>query len=93
MDQKQYEHVGELLGGLKDVVDDLNETSRSFVQDQIRRHKRWGQDMLVSPKQLAWLESLHEEFVGTGGGKEAPGVDDKMKADMEGKDFNDEVPF
>lgn len=85
LSETEYKKLSSLLEdlGKPGVLRALNDKSKDFVQDQIRRHKQWGTDMFVSDKQMNWLQNLHEEFVGT----EAPeekGIDEQM---------NDEVPF
>jgi hypothetical protein len=50
--------------------------ANGFVNDQVERKKQYGERMFVSPKQVAWLERLHEEFVGTAEPAEPKGVDE-----------------
>lgn len=61
----QHERLELILDGLEAVRAKLSERSRTFVDDQIARHAKYGQQMFLSPKQEKWLTDLYEEHVGT----------------------------
>lgn len=74
------ERLGVLLENLSTVRGKLNDRSREFVDDQIKRHDQYGQDMRLSEKQLAWLENLHDQHcknVPLPDGEERPDNDDR----------------
>lgn len=70
----------------------LSDRSRTFVDDQIARHARYGQSMFLSPKQEKWLTDLYEEHVGT-----KPETVDQDDPESDGRrpppDMGDEVVF
>ena len=94
LDATQYAKFVSILEDLKPMLSDLDEVPQNFVSDQIERNEQFGARTFVSPKQMAWLERLHEENVGT--------EDHGASARQEGPDKNDprfsgeaddEVPF
>lgn len=90
LEAAEFARVAAIIDELQPVVEDLNEVPRNFVSDMIEKKALYGERMFISPKQVAWLERLHEENVGT-----AVHADDK---EAEGPDegdprFNDEIPF
>lgn len=102
--EEQDKHLTELLDDLKAVSDDIYPNGQKFVLEQVARHEQYGARMFLSPKQLAWLESLHGEFcqqkpksdlVKKGAGGAPPGErpeegdDDTAPRD----DMGDEIPF
>lgn len=64
--------------------DDLPGASNSFILDQVARKKQYGERMFLSPKQVDWIESLHNEHVGTAEQPEPKGIDGKI---------DDDIPF
>ena len=42
----------------------VKESSRNFLTDMIAKRDQYREGVFVSPKQLNWIKSLHEEFVG-----------------------------
>lgn len=85
LSETEYKKLSSLLEdlGKPEVLGALNDKSAEFVRDQVKRHNRYGEEMFVSDKQMSWLTSLHEEFVGTEAA-EPKGIDEEM---------NDEVPY
>lgn len=79
LNPKQSERLTEILQVLGAEIDSITGASNQFVKDQIERHKQWGEDMRLSPKQWAWLEDLY--------GKHA-----KLPDPPPG-DIDDEIPF
>lgn len=65
LSDEQHERLELILDGLEAVRAKLNDRSRTFVDDQIARHEKYGQQMFLSPKQEKWLTGLYKEFVGT----------------------------
>jgi hypothetical protein len=90
MEATEFERLETILNSLRPALKDMNEKSSQFVRDQIERVDKYGINVRMSPKQLSWLESLYEKFVG------AP-LDDPKKderKDTLGKDdIDDEIPF
>jgi hypothetical protein len=99
----------ELFQELKDKVTDLNaindtlyKSARPFIADQAARLDEYGTRIFMSPKQINWIRSLHNEFCGTA--DEAPvlppGVDEQLRDHEDpahgvrrDDDMEDEVPF
>lgn len=65
LSESGYTHLCTLVEELKPCVDSMRETPQGFVRDQIARLEEYGPGIRISPKQLAWIERLHKEFVGT----------------------------
>lgn len=88
LEPAQYSKFSQMLSELEPVLSSMKEAPRNFVTDQIERNRQYGERTLVSTKQFAWLERLHEEFIGdTDHGQER---DDDPRSD---RDMNDDIPF
>lgn len=87
LDEKQYAKFSRMLAELEPEIDAMKEAPANFVRDQIERNKEYGESMFVSPKQFAWMERLHEEFVGDTEHAQPKGVDGKRS------DMDDDIPF
>ena len=59
-----YADFNRMLDELGPEIDDMKETPRNFLRDMTAKKKQYGEGVFVSPKQLAWIKQLHEEFVG-----------------------------
>lgn len=75
-----------ILGALEPEMKNMNPVPAGFVKDQCARHKTYGTEIFMSPKQWAWLERLYVEYIGDE--EEQPKGADGKKDDM-----GDEVPF
>lgn len=96
LSESEYERVALMLSELAPEVDSMNETPANFVRDQIARHEKFGPSMFMSPKQLAWLERLHEEFVGTASHAKTSDLTDDVGPGSNDPRFNgeaDDIPF
>ncbi len=91
LEAKEYARVALIIDELAPLAeeDGLYEAANGFVLDQAERKKQYGERMFVSAKQIAWLEKLHDEFVGTAETKEPKGVDSQMND----HDMDDDIPF
>lgn len=90
--EQQNERLTLLLEALEPETKKMDDRSRGFVEDQIHRHQQYGERILISPKQWAWLESLYQKHVGALA--ELPS--DKSDRDDtlgNGDDIDDEIPF
>lgn len=56
---EQNERLTEILQVLGAEIESITGNSRSFVEDQIKRHAEYGEETRISPKQWAWLEDLY----------------------------------
>lgn len=90
LDASQYAAFAQILEDLKSHVEDMDEVPQNFVSDQIARNNEYGARTFVSPKQMAWLERLHEQFVGTTQHQQPKGIDGRSPDD---DDINDDIPF
>jgi len=64
LNEQDYARFHQMLEELADEVGGMKETPRNFLTDMIAKDKEYGERVFVSPKQLAWIQKLHEEFVG-----------------------------
>lgn len=64
LDERDYAEFNRILDELAPEVDNMKEVPQSFARDMIEKNKLYGERVFVSPKQFAWLKTLHEEFVG-----------------------------
>lgn len=85
---------------LTDMLQDLTAAKglkpheEKFVQDQLERHAKWGADIFLSPKQLNWLEVLHERETGQKRDKDEPDDEEETEdPDAFRRDLDDEIPF
>lgn len=62
---EQNEYLTLLLQGLEPCCKGIYPNGRKFVEEQIARHEKYGEQMFLSPKQLSWLEAIYKEHVGT----------------------------
>lgn len=87
LDEKAYAKFSLMLEELAPEVDGMKEVPQSFVKDMIDKHEQYGERMFVSPKQLQWLERLHEEFVGN--------TDHAQESNdpRSDRDMDDDIPF
>lgn len=76
----QNERLTEILQVLGPEADNgnISGNSQSFVQDQVKRHAQWGDEMRLSPKQWAWLEDLYAKHAKLPEPKPAPDIDDEI---------------
>lgn len=81
---EQNERLTELLSNLKSELDSLYPGARNFVQDQIKRHEQYGQNIFISPKQWKWLSDLEKEFVLGSDGVEA--ADERIDRTTRGRE-------
>lgn len=96
LEPEQYSKFNQMLEELGPCVEQMKEAPANFVRDQIVRNNEYAERTLVSPKQFAWLERLHNEFVGTSEGPGPKGVDENIRRvhDSQGaKDMDDDIPF
>lgn len=94
LNEQQLAELQDILEALKPNLGNIYPSGKSFVEDQIKRFDRYGQDMFMSPKQWRWLRDINEEFGTKAGHVAAPMSDDEA----EGKttlrdDLDDEIPF
>lgn len=59
-----YAEFNRMLEELAPEVPDMKGTRKDFLTDMIAKNKQYGEAVFVSPKQLNWVRSLHEEYVG-----------------------------
>lgn len=85
---EQHTRLETILQGLEPEASKLYPAARGFVEDQIKRHDEYGQDVRVSPKQWKWLEDLYKQFVP---GAELPSQDYTQDAEEAARgDMRDE---
>lgn len=89
LNDSDYTKLQTILQGLEGELPRLNDRSAQFVRDQIKREKEWGQDIMLSPRQWEWLESLYQDKVGS---LPAQGRTAGKMTDEE-VDIDDEIPF
>lgn len=90
LNEQDYAEFSRILEELGPEVENLNDASRSFAKDMIEKNGLYGERVFVSPKQLVWLQKLHEEFVGNTAHEKSTGDDRDPRSD---KDMNDDIPF
>ncbi len=64
LNEKDYAEFCRLIDELAPEVASMKETPQNFLTGMIDKRAQYGERMFVSPKQLAWIRKLHEEFVG-----------------------------
>lgn len=93
LSDEQYTLLQQILQGLEPEVKNLNPSSQNFVKDQLDRLDRYGQQILLSPKQWNWLKDLYEKNVGVlPGGEDDPDESEPKEAGKR-SDIDDEIPF
>ena len=97
LDASEYARMALVIDELAPLAEEgkLYEAANNFVNDQVERKKQYGERMFLSPKQIAWLERLHEENVGTAA-PEPKGVDQNIRRlhdDQGASDLDDDIPF
>lgn len=53
------------LDELKPYIDQMTGSSPAFIKEQVERAKKYGVGIKLSPKQIDWINSLHDRFVGS----------------------------
>lgn len=87
LNDKEYAELVDMLRDLEGHIPSMRGNSGSFVRDQVDRHNKYGQSILISDRQMSWLRNLHDEFVGTRDQEPAPlNIHDR-------DDIDDEVPY
>lgn len=76
----EEEKLTEWLEAIEPEVKSLNDWERGFVQDQLERHEKYGNDMRLSLKQWAALRNIYEKVTGD-------------KADQPEIDDDEDIPF
>lgn len=57
----------EILADLEPEIDKMKPGfQQNFTRDQIERHRKYGSNIFMSPKQWSVLRQLHDEYVGSG---------------------------
>jgi len=85
---EKYAEIAQKLDELEPEINILrSDSARSFIREQIERKKQYGERMFLSPKQVSWIESLHDEYVGTAEPAAPKGIDG------ESDDMGDDIPF
>ncbi len=82
LEPKDYAEFARMLEELAPEIDNMKDTPRSFMTDMVEKNKTYGERVFVSPKQLAWIKDLHEEYIGDTDHSEDPEAD-----------IDDEIPF
>ena len=99
LDASEFSRVSQIIDELAPLAEEgsLYEAANNFVNDQVERKKQYGERMFISPKQIAWLERLHEENVGNAVYQEPRGVDERIRHlhDPQGAPdpMDDDIPF
>lgn len=78
LSSEQNDRLTEILQVLGAEIESITGNSRSFVEDQIKRHAQYGEETRMSPKQWSWLESLYERHAKLPEPKPAPDIDDDI---------------
>lgn len=86
----EYTLLQTILQGLEGELGRIGGNSLTFVQDQIKREKEWGQDIRLSPRQWEWLKDLYASKVGV---LPAQGRVAGKMSDDEADDIDDSIPF
>lgn len=68
----------QLLGDLEPEMGGMSQWAQGFLKDQIERHRKYGTEIFMSPKQWAMIRKLHDEHVGSGPGPDPRGVDEDI---------------
>lgn len=61
---EQNEELTAILEALSTERGAMNERSRSFYDEQVKRHEEYGARIFLSPAQFNWLRSIYTEHVG-----------------------------
>jgi hypothetical protein len=61
---EENELLTDMLRDLESELKNMTPSSKQFVQDQIERHEKYGQEMRLSPKQRNWLNDLYHKLTG-----------------------------
>lgn len=89
---EQDERLTLILESLEPVLKELYPAARGFIEDQLKRHAQYKDDIRMSPKQWAWLEKLYKEFAPNAevaAPPERDDAEDEPEDDMGG----DTIPF
>lgn len=96
--EAQNQRITVLLQALEPHVGQMTGASPGFVQNQVQRHNQYGDQMFISPKQIAWLEDLYSQYCGPT--TELPQEEDPSADydDPDGKSktkkpIDDDIPF
>lgn len=97
LEPEEYAEFSRMVDELEPEVSKMKEVPQSFMTDMVDKKKQFGERMFVSPKQKAWVERLHNEFVGTAEPQGARALDEGdgpfgqiPKGDPR---FDDDIPF
>lgn len=84
----QHQRLQTILEALEPELKRVYPAGARFVEDQLERFARYGQDTRMSPKQWKWIEDIYKEFAAQ---PEAAEAEDHDPRDDE--DVDDEIPF
>lgn len=95
LEAEEFSRVSQIIDELAPLAEEgkLYEAANNFVNDQVDRKKQYGERMFISPKQVAWLERLHEEHVGTAVHQEPKDAVDELDRRAPPRDMDDDIPF
>ena len=61
LDREQFEELQEILQVLTAERKSLNPSSQNFVDDQVERVEKYGENIRLSPAQWKWLRDLFQK--------------------------------
>ena len=95
LEAEEFARVASVINELAPLAEEgaLYEAANGFVNDQVERKKEYGERMFISPKQIAWLDKLHDEFVGTAEPQEPKGIDGRRDDPRSDEDMDDSIKF
>jgi len=88
LSDKDYAKFSQMLEELESEVPGMKDTPKSFMSDMLDKNKLYGERVFVSPKQFAWIEQLHQEFVG-----DTDHGTDIGSGDNPSHGIDDDIPF
>lgn len=89
LSERDYAEFNRMLEELTPEIDNMKEIPQSFMKDMVDKNQLYGERMFVSIKQKAWVERLHEEFIGNTA-HESKGDDRDPRSD---RDMDNDPPF
>lgn len=88
LSETALERLNIQLENLTSVAAKLPTRAKAFVEDQVKRVDQWGSKIIMSPKQVQWLDDLHKEYCADA--PPLPGDDDRERdEDDEEEDMDD----
>lgn len=97
LSEERYTAIQEMLAAIEPGMKHLTDWQKSFIGDQMNRIHQYGQETLMSDKQMTQIRKAYKDVTGSEyGEEEPPPAEPPRDGPRRGRgsyDEDDEIPF